>query len=766
MYKKHTLWISLIIFNCIIKCQINFEQQINVSVIKDNVELKNPWSGGLNFCQFSKIDLNLDGIEDLFVFDKSGKNGTQNGAKISTFLFNNFSNEFIFSPEYSSYFPELRDWVLLIDFDLDGKKDIFTSQNSSVAVYKNISENEVLEFEFLKIIKSDAGFGPINLYVSGSDIPAIVDVDGDSDIDILTFDPSGSKVYFHENKTMQMYGNCDSINMVRSDNCWGKFVEDFSTNSVTLGLDENCNEVNENSRFAKHSGSTLLALDLNPDVNQSLELLLGDLTYDNMVMLYNGGTQNEAAISNQDLNYPSYDIPINLTKFPAAFNLDVNNDNLDDILINPNGVNVSENFNNVHLYVNSGQNEDGEIQFNYSSNDFLIGSMIDVGANSKPLLYDLNDDNLKDLIICNKGYFDNGNYNSKISLYKNTGTLTNPIFEFVTNDFAELSSIGNQSGFQSLSASFGDLNNDNLTDMIVGDNNGQIYLFSSLGLNDSNFPEFENYEVLDIDVGSFATPQLVDLNRDGLLDLVIGERMGIDNGILNGINYYQNIGTINDPNFADFTPTFNTGIIDSNGSEIIIKSLGGIHLADTIYLTGYTDPHVFEYENKFLLAVGTERGNVHLYENVEEINENGDYELNLEYEYSEVSDNMLGDTNCIHSKIFISDINNDGYIDLVRGNSSGGVEFFSENNLNSNGNEFENLKVKLFPNPSSGNFSIKFDKRFDGQIIIYNLLGKEVLNESIINEDIVFFNVSFKKGIYFVKLKSKKTEINHKLVIK
>ena len=64
-----------------------------------------------------------------------------------------------------------------------------------------------------------------------------------------------------------------------------------------------------------------------------------------------------------------------------------------------------------------------------------------MSSNSKPLFYDLNDDNLKDLIICNKGYFDNGNYNSKISLYKNTGTLTNPIFEFVTNDFAELSSI-------------------------------------------------------------------------------------------------------------------------------------------------------------------------------------------------------------------------------------------------------------------------------------------------------------------------------------
>ena len=83
MYKKNTLWISLIIFNCIIKCQINFEQQNNITVLKDNFDLKNPWSGGLNFCQFSKIDLNLDGVEDLFVFDKSGKNGTQNGAPVA-----------------------------------------------------------------------------------------------------------------------------------------------------------------------------------------------------------------------------------------------------------------------------------------------------------------------------------------------------------------------------------------------------------------------------------------------------------------------------------------------------------------------------------------------------------------------------------------------------------------------------------------------------------------------------------------------------------
>ena len=67
--------------------------------------------------------------------------------------------------------------------------------------------------------------------------------------------------------------------------------------------------------------------------------------------------------------------------------------------------------------------------------------------------------------------------------------------------------------------------------MILGDNNGQLYYFENDGSTLSNWPNFLDYELLNIDVGSFATPQLVDLNRDGLLDLIIGERMGIDNGI-------------------------------------------------------------------------------------------------------------------------------------------------------------------------------------------------------------------------------------------
>ena len=37
----------------------------------DNV-LSSPWAGGLNACQFGRVDLNSDGVKDLVVFDRQG----------------------------------------------------------------------------------------------------------------------------------------------------------------------------------------------------------------------------------------------------------------------------------------------------------------------------------------------------------------------------------------------------------------------------------------------------------------------------------------------------------------------------------------------------------------------------------------------------------------------------------------------------------------------------------------------------------------------
>jgi len=740
-------------------------QNNNIIVVKNEIVLENAWTGGLNFAQFSNIDLNLDGIQDLFIFDKSGKNGTLNGNKKIPFLFDPLENKFLYAPEYINSFPELTDWALLVDYNQDGKSDIFTSYNSSIKLYTNISTSD-LQFEFNKVITSDAGFGPINLYVSSSDLPAIIDVDGDSDIDILSFDPSGSYVYFHENKSTELYGNADSINLIRGDNCWGRFKEDFSTNSVTLSLDEDCYE-NDDGRAARHSGSTLLALELNATKNNGLELLLGDITYDNMVMLYNGGSNEESFIIDQDLNFPSYNESINLTRFPGAFYLDMDNDDLKDLIISPNGVNVAENHKNCFLYKNIGENSNNDIEFEFIENDFLIKEMIDVGSSSSPILYDLNNDGLLDLIIGNKGYFESGNYNSKLSLYKNIGTTENPIFEFITDDFSSLSSIGNLPTIQSLHPTFGDIDNDQDIDMIIGDNNGQIYYFENNESSSSEWPIFEDYETLNIDVGSFATPQLIDLNRDGLLDLIIGERMGIDNGVYNGINYYQNVGSLEILEFENYTPEFPSGDFDENGIEIITKSLGGIHLSSPIYLTGYTVPFIFEHNNLYHLAVGTESGLIYLYDEIETINpEQNNTILNLNTPFNLITNNILTTNNCVHSSPAIADINSNGLPDLIRGNASGGLELFFAESFNVE-NEINNLEIiKVFPNPNSGEFQIQIPNYTNGKLHIYSNLGQLIVNEKLTTDNTQISLTDKKSGIYIIKIQTEKKTFIEKIIVK
>jgi hypothetical protein len=277
--------------------------------------------------------------------------------------------------------------------------------------------------------------------------------------------------------------------------------------------------------------------------------------------------------------------------------------------------------------------------------------------------------------------------------------------------------------------------------MIIGDNNGELYLFENDGSILSDWPTFLDYELLNIDVGSFATPQLVDLNRDGLLDLVIGERMGIDNGTYNGVNYYQNIGSVTNPQFEDYTPELPSGDFDNNQNEIIIKSLGGIHVADPIYLTAYTAPQIFELDDQYYLAVGTEQGKIYLYNNIEFIDNNSSNTiLNLESEFNLITDNLLNEINCIHSKVAITDLNNDELPDIIRGNASGGVELFLANNFNVSTSNIDLENIKIFPNPNNGMFSIQFPFNYNGTLTIYSNLGHKVTKQHILNKKILINN--------------------------
>jgi hypothetical protein len=88
----------LICFASLSFAQFSPDYSVSVKNI-DGLEKKFPWVGGFNNAQFSEVDLNGDGLQDLFVFDRAGN-------KTYTFLNNGTAGTFdyIYAPQFEAVF--------------------------------------------------------------------------------------------------------------------------------------------------------------------------------------------------------------------------------------------------------------------------------------------------------------------------------------------------------------------------------------------------------------------------------------------------------------------------------------------------------------------------------------------------------------------------------------------------------------------------------------------------------------------------------------
>lgn len=281
--------------------KFGFRQTDSITVKDPNGQiLKNPWSGGLNSAHFQQIDLNLDGKLDLIVVEK-------HGGKAMTFINEGTTGQISYkhAPEYEWILPQNLGWIQCIDYNHDGKNDIFIYNQSAagITVYKNTS-TIAGGFSYQMVhyyIESDYGGGiQNNLYCGPTDYPAISDIDNDGDLDVLNFGVMGTYIEYHKNFSMEIYGDAEHFNFKKKDNCWGKFAESESSNGVILNIScvNKSAEEFASERKTKHVGSSILALDLNADSVK--DLLLGDVDFLNVVALINGGTKDSAYMISQD----------------------------------------------------------------------------------------------------------------------------------------------------------------------------------------------------------------------------------------------------------------------------------------------------------------------------------------------------------------------------------------------------------------------------------------------------------------------------------
>lgn len=714
-----------------------YNQITEVPVFKDGKQLKSAWAGGLNAPQFNEVDLNNNGRKDLFIYDKDAK-------RYLTFIHVQ-GDEYIYEPAYARNFPPVNSWIVISDYNCDGIDDIFTHGNlGAPQTYKGYYDSDVLKFEFdhKEIFYQASSGNPLNLYSVSTHKPIFKDVNGDGDKDFLGFDPGQlNKLYYYENLRVEKNIPCDSLYFDRIDRCWGNVKETGGT-TLDLILGDTCefkflrSQENVAIEENRHAGGT--AIDLyDEDKDGVFDLVLGDATYERINYLRNNGTIDYANMYEQDDSFPSYDQPVSIPIFPAPYMIDVDKDGDEDLVVAPFLAGVVNNYQNVWLYDNDGSTSE---PFSLIKQDFLVGDMIDVGESSVPSFFDYNNDGKMDIVIGNDGYFEaGGEFLHSLTLYKNTGTSTAPVFEFVDKNYLNVGVLD----LQDLAPSFGDIDNDGDGDLLIGENKGRVVLLTNNNGNFENAAFLKDKDNIEIDVGQSSHPILYDFDGNNTLDLIIGSRDG-------NLVYYENTGTQSSYEFTFRTDSL--GKVTSRGNQSF----------------GHSSPAIADFDGdgkKDLILGGFGKG-VKFYPNI-----GTDYNASFTLQDSNYFDAIIpvdnnSSTNGIDPRLKVTamDISGDGQPEVLIGTNTGGLTFYSQDesiadtNALSTNLEIVSNRIRLYPNPANDFVQIELNNVFESgkdiEVEIFSILGDLLSVQQVYNNQRVKLDVSsLSTGIYVVNMR-------------
>jgi TolB-like protein len=232
------------------------------------------------------------------------------------------------------------------------------------------------------------------------------------------------------------------------------------------------------------------------------DLILGD--QDGYVTVYlNQGTNDS----------PKYAVGMRLrgggkeikVKSPSApYLVDWNEDGKIDLLVGDGG-------GYLHLFLNAGA---------VDSVDFAAGVKVQSATkdlnvsrgNASPCVVDWNEDGKKDLVM--------GKGNGTILVFLNEGSNKQPIFGKPIELNGGSLDVGSNS-----SPEVADWNGDGKKDLIIGNDDGEIFVFLNKGTNED--PQYENNgEKLPLKFREDASPRIIGWSRPGSKDLVVADRYG------------------------------------------------------------------------------------------------------------------------------------------------------------------------------------------------------------------------------------------------
>lgn len=460
-----------------------------------NEPLALPFFGGFDPFLPQFLDIDGDRDLDLFVLKPffTARNRQWEGrltffentgdAQIPRFAFHtNFYHDF-----------SVHTWFHFIDIDADGDFDLYHDNGANgLTLQRNIGTQTRAQFTLAAPTVLDRN----NQRVANefSSTPTFTDIDGDGDFDFFSGLSLGA-IAFYRN-----VGSAFAPLFAFETNRWQDLL------IVSGGA--------QAKRTAVHGGNAITFHDLDRDGDQ--DFFYGDFFHKSIYHMRNEGNAREEKITIADSLWPVPE-PLRTSGYNTPHFADLDNNGFADLFVAVG----NDNRNNFLFYKNA---EGTGLRF--STSNFF--SQIDVGGNCSPALADLDADHDLDLTL--------GALTGELLFFENTGTSSAPAFRESPDKFPNL----NFNGYL-LAPAFVDIDADRDFDLFVGNYTGTTLFYENLGTPQAPRFVLQATAYEGIRVGLSSSPHFADLDHDNDYDLAVGE---IANGT---VTFYENVGNASTP---------------------------------------------------------------------------------------------------------------------------------------------------------------------------------------------------------------------------
>jgi hypothetical protein len=496
------------------------------------------YSGSVNYSKPFFVDIDGDNNFDLFIGGDQG----------NLHFYENIGTVWVDTWSFGSDFYDSIDAgdksdPAFADIDADGDFDLFMGiQDGTIYYFRNDGTSASPLWTYITDF-----YGSIDVWMNSS--PSFVDIDADGDFDLFVGEQDGS-IHFYRNEGTPSNANFifDNDSLDIGTRSLPTYVDidadgDFdllcgnSEGTVTYYRNDGTPTL-QNWTFVTNTyngmdvGNTTSPFFCDIDNDGDYDMWIGEYV-GNINYYRNIGTPSNA--SWELVRQHPFCLDVGSSSIPIFIDMDLDNDY--DLFF-------GRWWGRITFYENTGSSIIPQWTI-----VTLFYESIDVGWNSHPDFVDIDGDNDPDLFI--------GEVDGNINYYRNDGTPGNPVWTFI-GEFYNGIDIGDR-----CAPTFADIDADNDFDLFIGEQDGNINYYRNDGT--TTFPSWtlvtENYN--SITVGTRSIPRFFDLDKDGDLDLFIGNGDGV-------IYYYKNDGSASSPVWSFITSKFADVDVGENCSPFLV----------------------------------------------------------------------------------------------------------------------------------------------------------------------------------------------------